>query len=297
MPARLTAYLPEGAAAEYLLRDPGTTRIGRAPPCEFLIEHPSVSRLHAELRHQDGHWQLRDLDSKNGSFVEGARVSLKALPVATWLRFGDVTCEFQPLDAAALARAENRGAARRTASAIHIRDAERQRELPDLLKACLAAVVDISGAERGFLLLAGPDGLGVRAWQGLDRATLAAPDFLGSVGAVERALREQAPVVLHDVGSDHLLGQRASVVAGGLRALVCLPLMLDGQVLGVAYADSRRPGSAITGLELELLAAFCERAALWIAARRSESELAEASARFDWADIAAAHAGDARGRH
>lgn len=297
MSARLTAYLPEGAAAECLLRGPATARIGRAPPCEFLIEHPSVSRLHAELRHEDGHWQLLDLDSKNGSFVEGARVSLKALPVATWLRFGDVTCEFQPLDAAALARAETRGAARRTASAVHIRDAERQSELPDLLKACLAAVVDLSGTERGFLLLADPGGLSVRAWQGLEAATLAAPDFLGSIGAVERALHERAPVVLHDVGLDPQLGHRASVITGGLRALVCLPLMLDGQVLGVIYADSRRPGSAITTLELELLAAFTERAALWIAARRSVSELAQASALADWADIAATHAGAARGRH
>lgn len=297
MSARLTAYLPEGAAAECLLRDPATARIGRSPPCEFLIEHPSVSRLHAELRHEDGHWQLRDLDSKNGSFVEGSRISLQALPMATWLRFGDVTCEFQPLDAAALARAESRTAARRTASAVHIREAERERELPDLLKACLAAVVDISGTERGFLLLAGTGGLTVRAWQGLEPGALAEPAFVGSVGAVERALREQAPVVLHEVGLDHQLGHRASVITGGLRALVCLPLMLDGQVLGVVYADSRRPGSAITGLELDLLAAFTERAALWIAARRSESELAQASSLADWASIAAPHAGEPHGRH
>lgn len=297
MSARLTAYLPEGAAAECLLRDPTTARIGRSPPCEFLIEHPSVSRLHAELHHEGGHWQLRDLDSKNGSFVEGARISLQALPMATWLRFGDVTCEFQPLDAAGLERAESRTAARRTASAVHIRDVERQRELPDLLDACLAAVVDISGTERGFLLLAGPGGLAVRAWRGLEATMLAEPAFLGSVGAVERALREQQPVVLHDVGLDHQLGHRASVITGGLRALVCLPLMLDGQVLGVVYADSRRPGSVITGLELELLAAFTERAVLWIAARRSESELAQASALADWANIAATHAGKPHDRH
>lgn len=297
MSARLTAYLPEGAAAECLLRGPSTARIGRAPPCEFLVAHASVSRLHAELSHEDGQWQLRDLDSKNGSFVEGVRITRQSLPVATWLRFGDVTCEFQPLDDAALARAERQRAAKRTASAMHLRDVGQQRDFPDLLKACLAAVVDLSGTERGFLLMAGPEGLAVRAWLGLEAAALAEPAFLGSVGAVERALRERSPVVLHDVGLDPQLGHRASVVSGGLRALVSLPLMLDGQVLGVIYADSRRPGSAITGLELELLAAFTERAAIWIAARRSESELAQASALATWADVAASHAGAPNGRH
>ena len=77
--------------------------------------------------------------------------------------------------------------------------------------------------------------------------------------------------------------------------LVCVPLLLDDQVLGLVYADSRRLGTPVTTLDLELLRAFGERAALWIAARRGQSELAALGGPVAWSGIAAAHAGEGRG--
>lgn len=296
MSARLTAYLPEGAAAECLLRSPVAVRIGRSQDCALVLPHASVSREHAELVPDAGGWRLRDLDSKNGSFVEGARVSERELGAVTWLRFGDVPCEFRKLDAAALERADQRNALRNSASRLHTLRAQRQDKLPDLLQATLAAVVELSGCERGFLLLCEPGGgIAVRAWQGIESKALGSPAFGGSFGAVERAMKERAPLVLNDIGRDAELSARASVIAGGLRTLVCLPLLFGDEVLGLAYADSRQPGALVTQLDLELLCAFADRASLWIAARRSQEALADVGA-LDWREVAAAHAGAADAR-
>lgn len=290
MSARLTAYLPDGAAAECLLRAPSPLRIGRSGECRLVLDHASVSRLHADLEYGQGDWRLRDLDSKNGTFVDGVRIVAQALSGPSWLRFGDVTCQFQPLDATALARAEQRISARHSASLVHTLRVEQQKTLPDLLQATLTAVVELAGCERGFLLVDGSDGLSVRAWHGLQASTLGSPGFGGSVGAVQRALRERAPVIVNDLGNDAQLGARASVIAGGLRTLVCLPLSFNDEILGLAYADSRLPGSLVTTLDLELLQAFANRASLWIAARRSEAALDAVSRQTAWAGIAATHA-------
>lgn len=276
MPARLTAYLPEGAAAEFLLAEGARARIGRSPECELCLGDPSVSRMHASLEPVPGGWRLRDLSSKNGSFVDGGPPSDNPLPSSTWLRFGDIHCEFTIIDQDALARGAQWRDGRQRASAIHLKRLGQSRDLPDLLQGTLAAVVDLAGCERGFLLVIGPKGPAVRAWQGLDAGVLATPAFAGSVGAVDQALRDRRPLVLNDAGLDVRLGRRASVVSGGIRALACLPLAMGDEVLGLAYADSRQPGRAITGIELELLAAFADRAALWLAARRSELLLADA---------------------
>ena len=49
--------------------------IGRDPACEVHLDHPSVSRRHAEIRRQpDGSFVIRDLGSANGTFVDGQRV-------------------------------------------------------------------------------------------------------------------------------------------------------------------------------------------------------------------------------
>lgn len=296
MSARLTAYLPDGAAADRLLRPPSPVHIGRSGDCGVVIDHPSVSRVHARLDHENGRWRLTDMDSKNGTFVGGVRIASQVLEEVSWLRVGDVACEFRPLDAEALARAEQRLSARRTASIVLTQRVEQHKALPDLVEATLAAVVELSGCERGFLLVQGPEGLAVRAWQGLQADALGRPGFGGSVGAVQRALETRRPVIANDLGGDPQLGSRASVIAGGLRTLVCVPLEFNGEILGLAYADSRKPGSVVTTLDVELLQAFTSRASIWIAARRSEAALEQVSCQADWASIASTHALAAHGR-
>ncbi|GHH91917.1 DUF1707 and FHA domain-containing protein [Streptomyces capillispiralis] len=49
-------------------------RIGRDPASGLRLSHETVSRVHAELRHQGGLWVLRDLGSTNGTTVNGRRV-------------------------------------------------------------------------------------------------------------------------------------------------------------------------------------------------------------------------------
>ncbi|MFJ5995351.1 FHA domain-containing protein [Streptomyces sp. NPDC092370] len=49
-------------------------RIGRDPASGLRLNHETVSRVHAELRHQGGLWVLRDLGSTNGTTVNGRRV-------------------------------------------------------------------------------------------------------------------------------------------------------------------------------------------------------------------------------
>ena len=72
--ARLTAYLPEGAAAECVLRAPQPGLIGRAPPADLLLAHPSVSRRHAEFRRDAHGVKVRDVGSLNGTYVNRDRI-------------------------------------------------------------------------------------------------------------------------------------------------------------------------------------------------------------------------------
>jgi hypothetical protein len=49
--------------------------IGRSPDCDCLLSEPSVSRHHAQLRRDGERWLLRDLGSRNGTRLNGARVT------------------------------------------------------------------------------------------------------------------------------------------------------------------------------------------------------------------------------
>jgi hypothetical protein len=291
MQARLTDYPPDQAAITCPLDPAGTLRIGRAVDDGLRLDHPSVSRQHAELAFRDGTWRLRDLGSKNGSFVDGIRVHDMPLARACWLRRGDIYLEFSPISAAE-AEASERGQRQRRAS-ISARTARLDglAQLDDLLEASLRGVVELAQCERGFVLLAQGDRFAVRASLALTPAQLSSSAFSGSVSAIRRALDQRRSVVVNDVGLDPWLASRASVVAGELNAVVCLPLLDGRRALGAIYADRVRPGPAITTLDLELLEAFAETASLWLAARRTSDLLAGVESDLDWDAIVAAHEG------
>src|SRR5256886_12433150 len=73
--------------------------IGRADYNDLVVPDPSVSTSHAKLQRREGVWVLVDLDSTNGTFVDGERVKGDAplAPGAT-VRFGDVHLVFEPTD-------------------------------------------------------------------------------------------------------------------------------------------------------------------------------------------------------
>jgi len=87
--ARLLVKNPGLALAEILLT-PGRNRLGREGENDFLVPHASVSRQHCEVWLLEDSVVVRDLDSRNGTFVEGERVQEAALLAGQTLRLGDV---------------------------------------------------------------------------------------------------------------------------------------------------------------------------------------------------------------
>ena len=73
--------------------------IGRADYNDLVLPDESVSTSHAKLQRREGVWVLMDLDSTNGTYVDGERISADT-PIApgTLVRFGDVQLVFEPTD-------------------------------------------------------------------------------------------------------------------------------------------------------------------------------------------------------
>ena len=276
MPARLIAYPPDAAALTRWIDAGERLSIGRAPDCDLHLEHPSVSRHHADIQHTASAWRMLDLDSKNGSFADGLMVRDEALPAACWLRFGDVHCEFAQFGEAQAAQLRGRDQQRRDLSAVMTHQVAGQTQFDSLLDEVLRGVVDLAGCSRGFLLLGEGDDYVVSASLVIDPKALDRRSFSGSVGAVQRVLGQGKPVVVNHVGGEAWLAGRASVIATGLQTLVCLPLLDGARVFGAVYADRRGPGEPITEFDLELLNAFAETATLWLLTRRALQKLDDA---------------------
>ena len=85
MPSKLQAIRGRDAAGRPNALFEGPLSVGRHPSNQLVLDDDGVSRLHAVLEQSGDGWRLRDLDSKNGSSVNGEPV-VGSLPVAV----GDV---------------------------------------------------------------------------------------------------------------------------------------------------------------------------------------------------------------
>ena len=73
----------------------GTTRVGRGDESEIVLLDPSVSRAHAIVEFDAGEPVVRDLDSTNGTYVNGRRVRVESLRDGDELRFGNTRMRFE----------------------------------------------------------------------------------------------------------------------------------------------------------------------------------------------------------
>ena len=69
--------------------------VGRGPDNAILIDHPSVSGQHAQLQRVGDIYRLKDLDSTNGTQVNGQRVNETALRFGDRIRFGKIEALFE----------------------------------------------------------------------------------------------------------------------------------------------------------------------------------------------------------
>jgi hypothetical protein len=85
----------DGMPAEVIELKPGTNRLGRSSSNDFQIQHASVSRFHCEVEVRDDALFVRDMDSSNGTYVNGQPVERAQLSNGYVVRIGDVPMEVQ----------------------------------------------------------------------------------------------------------------------------------------------------------------------------------------------------------
>jgi GAF domain-containing protein len=137
--------------------------------------------------------------------------------------------------------------------------------LDPILNEIMDGVMRLSQAERGFLLIESNEGQLEMA-----RAVNIEPDSLKTAGsslslsAVERAIETKQSVAISDAVQDTYFGDQTSVQMLQLKTLVCVPILINGNVIGILYADSNRREQEFTQLDVDVLESLAENAAIAI---------------------------------
>jgi len=83
-----------GRTGESFTPEGDRTTIGRSPDCGVFLDDVTVSRRHAALVRREGGWQIEDLGSLNGTFVNRRRVDSAPLEDGDELQIGKYRLTF-----------------------------------------------------------------------------------------------------------------------------------------------------------------------------------------------------------
>jgi signal transduction histidine kinase len=134
-----------------------------------------------------------------------------------------------------------------------------------VLDQVMDAVVQLTLAERGFLMLRNDDGgLEVKVARNFDQRTLTSAEFKFSRTVVNQVLDSGKPVLTTNASEDPRFSGQASVVSQALRSVMATPLWARGNVIGVAYVDSRAMAGLFTDEDLAALDALSGQASVAI---------------------------------
>ena len=152
--------------------------------------------------------------------------------------------------------------------------------LPILLELVLDAVLELTDAERGFILLMNDeDRLEVRIARNMDRQTLAQGEFSHSIA--EQAAQRGEAVITVDAALDERFSDAVSVHGLRIRSVLAVPLRVKGRVVGTVYVDNRLRRGAFNDDDLALVQDFSEQAAIAIENARLHEEVRSRTAQIE----------------
>jgi transcriptional regulator with GAF, ATPase, and Fis domain len=270
----------------------GEATLGRDPTNAVAVVDPSVSRKHCLLRREeDGRFQIKDLDSRNGTLVNGLAVKEQ------WLRHGDEIAtgdstflflveddgrvpasrvEFDDSQPAAETKiihpkevvylqpdrllkelpasstvARNLGALLKISRVVHA-----IRDLEELQAQLLDLIFEVVPASRGAILLT--EG-GAQEFSSLYARTRQAgqPQLVRVSRTIAcQVMKEDVAILGMDVPASDKLRDVESLAVSEVRSLMCVPLSVFQRIIGCIYLDSTNSASRFSEDHLQLLAAI-----------------------------------------
>jgi PAS domain S-box-containing protein len=139
-------------------------------------------------------------------------------------------------------------------------------DLPQVLNSVMDNVIQLTGAERGYIVLRDEEtgDLEFTVARGMDRETLEQQSSQVSRTIVVQVAETGDAVVTTNAQADPRFHARESVVSYSLRSILCVPLRVRDNVIGVMYADNRIKAGLFGERERDLLTVFANQAAVAI---------------------------------
>jgi transcriptional regulator with GAF, ATPase, and Fis domain len=139
------------------------------------------------------------------------------------------------------------------------------RDLGELLDALMDAVIEITNADKGFLILLEGETLDIKVARNLNRENIADAVSQLSDSIIAKVVRSRKPVIISDAMHDDEFASAKSVMHLKVSSVICVPLLDRGRLLGLIYVGNDSIRDLFQDTTLRVLTVFASQAALIVA--------------------------------
>jgi transcriptional regulator with GAF, ATPase, and Fis domain len=247
------------------------TSLGRSDQADVALPDPQLADSHAHI-HFDGHdFNLAPTERDAEIFVNGKKRAKHRLAHEDRFRLGGIEIEFSLYDQAASDSPDDGRAASNAAELASYKKLYEfsgklmaSYELPALLDQLLDVMIQVSNADKGFLVLMESGEPVVKAARNLRRETISDAVRQLSDSILERVVKTHKPLIISDALRDEEFKNSLSVVNLKLTSVMCVPLLEKGNMLGLIYVGNDNVAQLFDHSHLEVMMVFAAQASLLV---------------------------------
>ena len=234
--------------------------IGRSPQCDVHIDQTTISRTHAVIEKKGDLFHIMDLESTNGTYVNGMVTNNTALKNQDVIRIGNVQIIYDEniVEDISVSSDAPLAVLQQVGKAINKIMSEE-----DLLNLVMDMVFSIFEADRGLIFL-------------VDRNTQElVPRFVKggknkgekivtSKSLIETVLKNKVGLIVFDTMSDPRFMNQESIIGSNIGSVMAVPMLIRDEVIGLIQVDSKKGGKNFSKEELNLLCSMSDYLAIGI---------------------------------
>ena len=261
----LTLRLPDGTSRSVQLIKRITT-VGRSADNDVVIADPSVppAALHLQMASEGCNVVALDADF----FFNGKRRNEAVLRAGDVIGIGKAELAIEQAAPRAQIQAKNAVSAEAMAAFRQLHAfSERllgEYEIDRVLENLMDAAIEVTAADKGFLILLEGGELQVKVARNLAKQNIEDAIERVSDSIVAKVIREKKPLIVSDALHDAEFNSAASVVNLKLCSVMCAPLMEHGNLFGLIYVGNDSVVNLFEEHSLDLLTIFAAQASLLV---------------------------------
>src|SRR4051794_6532798 len=243
------------------------TSLGKGEEVDVVLPDPLLADTHAHIHFDGRDFNIAVVDRDSEIYVNGRRRTKHRLAQEDRIRIGSAELEFSLYDEPVTDETAAKTVAELNSYKKLLEFSQKlmaEYELGNLLDQLMDVIIQVSNADKGFIVLMESNEPVVKVARNLRRETISDAVSHLSDSILARVIESRKPLIVSDALSDAQFRNSLSVVNLRLTSVMCVPLLERGNLIGVIYVGNDHVAQLFDEPSLEVLTIFASQASLLV---------------------------------